>query len=108
MGIPRKERKKFLDGVIDNMINVDKRGFLKFFTLMTGSSLLCYYLFSDYRKYIKNNLIVREVERMRLSEGYRHSQVHQDIHPYQKLDKFSTNYGIDFLNKTDDEESEKK
>merc|ERR1719154_405511 len=57
-------------------------------------------MFSDYRQYIKKNIIANEVERMTQNPDYKQplSEAPQML-PYHKVEKFSSDYGLDFIDK---------
>jgi len=99
MGIPVKEKPSNLKRFIHDCTNIKNLPKGKLFGL-TGllmySSYSVYYWFSDYRQYIKSNLIIREVEVLRGSQPVIENTPLHARKPWQQ-------YGLDFNKPKSDE-----
>jgi len=96
MGIPKKKVESFSQArniVRTVPVTIKNKGFLKFYLVMTAGSLMVYWFFSDYRKYIKTNMLVKEMEGLRQNSN---------LHATYAIDnpgttkKFLDSYGLDF------------
>jgi uncharacterized membrane protein len=96
MGIPKKKVENFAGArnIVKTIpIAVKSPGFFKLYMVLTVSSLGVYWFFSDYRKYIKNNILIKEIEGVRRNSNLQSTYA---IDNPGTTKKFKDSYGLDF------------